>query len=95
MRPFRNAAGDLAEHILMALALLGGAGTPSDVTKTIRAELGRPASEARIYNVLGGLVEEGEIFVSRELCFDGRRNRKQTVLRLRKQNPGLNDDPGE
>ena len=87
MKGFRNAAGDLAEHVLMALSLLGGAGTPTDVTKTIRAELGRPASEARIYNILGSLVEGGEIYLSRELVFDGRRNRAQTVLRLRRRRP--------
>ena len=81
---FRNASDDLAEHVLIALSLLGGAGTPTDVTWTIRSELGRPASEARIYGVSGTLVEEGQIFVSRELCYDGRRNRNKTVLRLRK-----------
>ena len=84
MREFRNAASDLAEHVLIALSLLGGAGTPTDVTWTIRSELGRPASEARIYGVLGMLVENGQISVSRELCFDGRRNRNKTVLRLSK-----------
>lgn len=92
---FRNAAGDLAEHVLMALALLGGVGTPTDVTKTIRAELGRPASEARIYQVLGSLVEEGEIYLSKELAYDGRRNRKLTVLRLRRRRPNAEDASDE